>query len=375
MNRHLLVAILTAAALLPGCGGGSNDEDCTAPGNRGGAPLATRFFAYVAHNIAAPGSVSGFVLNSSTGALTAATGSPFAAAGNPNSITADPLGRSVYVANSTSSSVSAYTVNGTTGGLTPITGSPFTTGLSAPQALAMAPSGAFLFVAHGAPSNSVVAYAVATTGALGGAISTVAAGTNPVAIAVEPGGKYVYAVNAASNSVSEYSIASNGALTSIGTVAAGTSPQAIAIERTGRFAYVANSGTNDISMFSIDPPSGALTSLGTAVTTGGLAPSGIAIDPSGKFFFVSNQNSSTVAVFSIATGGTLTTVGLHVISGANPRGMSIDPSGQFLYVVNTGSASISAYSINSTSGALTNLGTATTTPAANPVAITTLRRF
>ena len=57
--------------------------------------------------------------------------------------------------------------------------------------------------------------------------------------------------------------ATTGALTSIGTIAAGTGPFSVVVDPSGKFAYVANSGSNDVSMYTINATTGALTSLGT----------------------------------------------------------------------------------------------------------------
>jgi 6-phosphogluconolactonase len=57
-----------------------------------------------------------------------AVGIPVAAGTDPRSLTIDPLGRFVYVANSMSNNISAYTINQTTGGLAPVAGSPFVAG-------------------------------------------------------------------------------------------------------------------------------------------------------------------------------------------------------------------------------------------------------
>jgi YVTN family beta-propeller protein len=58
----------------------------------------------------------------------------------------------------------------------------------------------------------------------------------------------------------------SGALTSIGTIAAGTFPVSVAVDPSGKFAYVANHGSNNVSMYAIDPTTGVLTLIGTIGT-------------------------------------------------------------------------------------------------------------
>ena len=62
-------------------------------------------------------------------------------------------------------------------------------------------------------------------------IPAVNAGTGPVWIAIDAGAPYVYVVNSIANSVSQYSIGTDGSLTALSTptVATGTKPFAIAI--------------------------------------------------------------------------------------------------------------------------------------------------
>jgi 6-phosphogluconolactonase len=71
--------------------------------------------------------------------------------------------------------------------------------------------------------------------------------------------------------VAMYTINSTtGALTSIGTIAAGTDPLSVAVDPAGKFAYVANwtgyGYEGSVSMYTINATTGALTSIGTIAT-------------------------------------------------------------------------------------------------------------
>ena len=115
-------------------------------------------------------------------------------------------------------------------------------------------------------SNTVSAYAInAASGVLATTItpSTVATGTGPSAVAVDPAGQFAYVTNQTANSISAYSIGGSGALTLLGDVDAGTSgtqtsiatgttPVSIKIHPSGKFAYVVNSLSNSVSAYSID---------------------------------------------------------------------------------------------------------------------------
>jgi len=89
--------------------------------------------------------VSGFAVDSTTGALTQLTGSPFAAGKDPGHIASDPKGKFLFTANSQDNTVSAFTIDGTSGTLTSIAGSPFPAG-GGPVSLIVDPSGSFVYV-------------------------------------------------------------------------------------------------------------------------------------------------------------------------------------------------------------------------------------
>jgi DNA-binding beta-propeller fold protein YncE len=319
-------------------------------------------FAYVANTGCLDGYVSMYMINPTTGAL-ASIGPPVPVPDEgARSMAVDPFGKFAYVASwgegDTGGSVSAYTINATTGALMS-TGTIFggAAGLCAPWSVVVDPSGKFVYVANeGCPSPTNVSMFTmnATTGALT-SIGTVVAGGRAISVAVDPKGKFAYVASRSNppgsvGNVSTYTInAPTGALTSIGTIAAGTDPVSVAVDPTGKFAYVSNSGSNDVSMYTITT-TGALTSIGTTTGGGG----SIAVHPSGKFAYVSNSAGS-VSVYTInAATGTLT---LTRTTGTAGSSIAIHPSGGFAYVTNSGSNSVSMYSIDAATGALTLIGT------------------
>src|SRR6266699_4986708 len=171
-------------------------------------------FAYVANNINLAGSVSAYTIDAATGALGPVAGSPFAAGGDPNSVAVDPSGKFAYVVNSTQAtlpigSVSAYIIDAASGALTPVAGSPFPAGTLS-RSITVDPSGRFAYVAN-SMSNNVSAYTIdATSGALTAVTgSPFAAGTGPASVTVDPSGRFAYVANGdlgGSNNVSAYTI-------------------------------------------------------------------------------------------------------------------------------------------------------------------------
>jgi 6-phosphogluconolactonase len=218
-------------------------------------------------------------------------------------------------------------------------------------------------------SNNVSAYMIdPATGAWGEINnSPVSAGSQPLAIAIDPSGKFAYVVNSASNNVSAYAIqeeadwgVAQGALRAISgsPFPAGTSPRSIAIDPDGKFVYVANQGMlggqGSISAYTMDSSTGALTAVAGSPFPAGLNPQFVAIDPTGKFAYAANEESSNVSAYAInATTGALTAIPGSPFSALwRPSSIAVDPSGRFAYVT-LSSNSISAYAINATTGALT----------------------
>jgi YVTN family beta-propeller protein len=335
-------------------------------------------FAYVASfgcNGNSGGYVSMYTINPTSGALSIGSTVP----SNDeftDSVTVDPFGKFAYVTSSGDvwdidfGSVLTYTINPTTGALTSTTGGITGTGINGTpeffNSVAVDPSGKFAYAAEGGAfpagtfggSSNVAMYTInATTGALA-SIGTIAAGTSPDSVAVDPSGKFAYVPNFGSNDVSMYAIdATTGALASIGTIAAGTSPASVAVDPAGKFAYVPNFNSNDVSMYTIDATTGTLASIGTIAA--GTDPFSVAVDPAGKFVYVANWSGS-VSMYTIdATTGVLTPSGT-IATQLSPTSIAIHPSGKFAYVTNSGSNSISMYSIDSATGTLTLIGTTNT---------------
>jgi 6-phosphogluconolactonase len=189
-------------------------------------------------------------------------------------------------------------------------------------------------------------------------------------VTVDPSGKFAYVANAGSNDISVYTINSTtGVLTSTGTVAAGKGPNSVAVHPSGNFAYVANCGdgltsaSGGVSMYTINSTTGALTSLGSADAGSEICPWSAAVHPSGGFVYVIEAGDidgsrAGVSLYTVdATTGKLALVGLIAAGGTCPVSIALDPSGKFAYVADQCSNDILIYAINSTSGALTLMGT------------------
>jgi 6-phosphogluconolactonase (cycloisomerase 2 family) len=188
---------------------------------------------------------------------------------------------------------------------------------------------------------------------------SIVTGVGPVSVVVAPDptgkfGKFAYVANSASNNISMYTISpTTGALTFIGTIAARTNPESVTVDPSGKFAYLANISSDNISMYTIDAATGALTSAG--ITTAGVMPGSVTVHPSGKFAYVTNFGSNNISMYTIDSVGALTPTGM-VAAGTNPASVTVHTSGKFAYVANVASNNVSMYAINSATGALTSTG-------------------
>lgn len=273
---------------------------------------------------------------------------------------------------------------------------PPTPGLPTQVVLNAAGTFAFVIVQENAvlPSSQtgISSYQVATDGKLS-SISTTSV-TNPVALAIDSAGKFLFVASGTEGSISAFSIGTNGSLSAVGKPTSlppqpgGRTPDASALAVTPtvfpiQFApcsgftpptaenlYVTDAVNNVLLNYSISS-TGNLTLVPTATVTGiatGTVPSGIAVDPCNRFVYVSNAiPNNSVSAYTIchsvapanncpnADFSLQAVAGSPFPAGDNPGPLSEDAFGSFLYVVDTGSSQISGYRISSSTGALTAL--------------------
>jgi 6-phosphogluconolactonase (cycloisomerase 2 family) len=132
----------------------------------------------------------------------------------------------------------------------------------------------------------------------------IAAGFNPGAMALDPTGKFLFVADSVANTVTAFSIGGSGQLTSVGSAPTGTTPVSVHVHPSGKFLYTANQGSNDVSAFSIDS-SGAVTALSGSPFSVQGGPSYVTTDTSGGFLFVAQRDANNIAVFSVASSGAL----------------------------------------------------------------------
>ena len=220
--------------------------------------------------------IGALAVDSASGTLSVVAGSPFPADQAAFRVYVHPSGRFLYTENIEASgtggaalqSLSGFSIDSSTGALAPVLGSPFTPPVSATVGtLAVHPSGNFLYATSGMAANGILGWSIdGTTGGL--AVLPGSPFQLGVAIyggAFDPSGKFLYA-SASAGGILGFSVdANSGALTPIaGSPFASSSVLGgPTIEPSGRFLFAVDGKNSAIVGFSIDSATGALAPLGS----------------------------------------------------------------------------------------------------------------
>jgi 6-phosphogluconolactonase (cycloisomerase 2 family) len=182
--------------------------------------------------VVTPNVVDVAAVDTTSGRLTR-TGSPVAVPDVPSCVTVDPAGTFLYVATATflsSDTLFAYAIDASTGRLTRVAGPALDPAFDAaaanfrPACVTFVPTGRLAYVADrsprtGASSRGFWAFPAQSSGRLGpsntGPFTT--PGGDPVGLAVDPSGRFAYAIDGRGGAVSAFTIdASTGTLTPVG---------------------------------------------------------------------------------------------------------------------------------------------------------------
>lgn len=265
-----------------------------------------------------------------------------------------------YVVFSDGTQINVQGIN-SNGTLTPIAGSPYTAG-SQPTSMVVSASGKWIYVLN-TGSNSITQYSIASDGTLTKIAGDVQTGTTPSAIAIDSQQRYLAVANQASGNVSAYSINSTtGALTQIATspITTGNNPVAIAI--TNNLIYAV--GSNSIAEIAIDPINFTTTvTSGSPFSAGAVGPlsaaaGGIqlyALDATTDCAPGTTPVRNCIRDYTFNVSDYSPSLSASTAAGTGPAAVLPVLNNKFLYVANKGSNNVSGYSINQSTGALTEL--------------------
>jgi 6-phosphogluconolactonase len=331
----------------------------------------------------------------------------------PQAMAITPDGLFVFIANTGDSTIGIYAVN-SDGSLSSVS-STHSSG-QMPVALAIDPTGKFLFAVD-QQSGDISTYGISenqsslsltSLGPTPVPTPSISLASSPTAVAVSPSGGFVYVTDSANNTVVGFSYDNAGTLTPLpgssqGTcglagycVQVATNPAGLAFSRCAGVPakgtalcttgpdndnlFVSNAGSNNISIFSAciqtsapcPTPDGTLTMVGSPVAAC-CGPSVFMVDPQVNFVYVLEAGAARVGQFRYApVNGTLTPLSPASDStGVGPFSAGISANttnNSWIFVSNAGASTISGYSITP-AGRLTGLGSGPIAVPAQPAAI------
>ncbi len=351
-----IVALGCLAAILTGCGGGSNGTSTTASG-----------VLYVSSNDPASGrnAILGY-RRAADGSLTALPGSPFLMGGtgvtNPaqldgpddddQNVIVSPDHRFLYAVNSGSNTVAAFRIN-SDGSLAAVTGSPFASGGVEPVSLGL--TGGRLYVvnknqdpgqAQPADGANYTVFTVRSDGGLTllpGSTVTAPKDASSSQALISPDGRFVYDAQEGTALIRGFKIGATGLLTDVpgsplalpivgGTQAA---PLGLAAHPTQSLLYVGFVNVARLGVYSTDSSTGALTFV-THVANSGNEICWLTLSRDGKSLYTTNMASNSISHYDLTDPRNPVEVQHLVMKNASSGGafqLSLDPTQKLLYVV------------------------------------------
>jgi 6-phosphogluconolactonase (cycloisomerase 2 family) len=229
-------------------------------------------------------------------------------------------GNHAYVLNALGGgTLSGYHISG--GWVSPIPGSSRSLGLGTtaatpftgtPGQVTFSPDGRSLFVTTKAATNAVDVFAVRPDGALSAAptVNTLAADV-PFAVAFDGAGR-VLVSEAGPNAVATFRLGSGGVLSQLAVSDTGQMATCW-IVRDGRYFYASNAGSGSVSGYHVGS-SGGLASLGNTTTNAGTVDATAA--GNGRFLYVQTGGAGIVDEYAVGAGGSLTSIGSVTVAGS-----------------------------------------------------------
>jgi 6-phosphogluconolactonase len=256
------------------------------------------------------GTITGFLINTETGALTL-TSQPPLPAGNPNadfSLTASPNGRFLFATDEIFPGIRVFEISSATGELSEVRGSPFLAG-GRSQGLKVSPNGSFL-VAGLKASNAVETFAIAADGSLT-PVGTFPASGEAAAEEVNCKSNRVYSVNAGSTLIDVYALEDTGALAPIHgspfSNGASSGSFGLTLSQGGSFLFAGDGFGSQISSLSVAPNGGLQPVAGSPFPTADWV-SQVATTGDGRFLYGAQFADGAVDAHSVSSTGALSPV-------------------------------------------------------------------
>ncbi|MEO5762395.1 MAG: beta-propeller fold lactonase family protein [Vicinamibacteria bacterium] len=370
---------LCAASLMTACGG-----DVTGP-NPTPTPGATGKYVYAGST--GSSSIGAYLINATTGALTAIGQATLSDSSRVLSLALDPAGRFLYVARiGDRGGIEAFAINRATGALSPVPGSPFDLDHQA-DALLIDPNGRYVravrtfnflidtFSLDGT-SGSLTPRPVSTRLDLDFA---------PAAPVFHPDGKRMYFSAATFSRVEQAAVdASSGTLSAGSFTEVPDTVRSLTVDPTGALLYVTTAtpfSSDTLFAYRISATGGLTRWPGSVFASGfdpaanNLRPDIVTFDPTGRFAYVLDRAARTgarsrgVFAFPVQSGllgptvlGPYSSPPTPPLLLGDPVAFALDPSGRFAFLLDQSASTVSSFVVDSATGSWTPSGMAVTTP-------------
>lgn len=272
---------------------------------------------------------------------------------SPVAVSADSLHQVIYIAGATANAVVAVNLNNNRIERN-------WKDLPSPSGIALLPDGSELFVTCSAPEGFIAVIDPAT----GKRQPDLPAGHAPMSPVISPDGKYLYICNRFDNDVWIIDIRKKTVLSKVPVL---REPVALAVERTGRYLFVANhlpaepANTGDVAAaISVIDLQAQKVSANIRLPDGSSSLRGLCLSPDDRYVFVTHilahyqlpttqlergwMNTNALSIIDATTNKLHATVLLDDVDrgAANPWAVGCSPDGKYLLVTHAGTNELSA---------------------------------
>ena len=305
-------------------------------------------------------------VNSSTGQLGAPTlsqGIACNSVGTIPSIAVAPSNKFANVMDLCFTGIHVYSMNGPGVSLVEIQQSPYHV-QAALNSIAIDPSGKFLY-AIGSPG---IVYQFAVDGSTGelSLLSTTTESADLREVVADPNGKFIFVNDLTGGRIFAFLVGGGSSLSPVPgspfTAPANGQPVNLAMESSGKFVY-APLISGGIAGFAINSSTGELSDIPNSPFPTSGQPFALANDQLGRFLYSIGGNlNSSIEGFSIdASTGALTAMGSPFSSPSSLNSLAVDASGHFLYATvqatTLADSKILGFAIDPSNGSLSTLAT------------------
>ncbi len=224
------------------------------------------------------------------------------------------------------------------------------------------PGGRFLYAPHAATNTLVASRIDQANGALD-RIAVRPLGPGPHAAAIHPSGAWLCVSNAGADTVRVFAInAISGLPAQAYVFSVGTMPSDLGFSPDGRQLFVTHAGFaadglgSSLASYAFDGLTGAIAQLSAPLALNGGRPFALAVDPHEPLVYLSLSMFDAVLAVRTNPTGTLTPVPPLRDAGDEPVDLEVDATGRTLYVASAAEDAIRAFRITPSTGVLTSVG-------------------